>query len=70
MDSDRPHIKTTYKPDGTMTQEPKGFGGGLCHSATEPYLARQGQPVKKKATAEAGDEPYLLKERERNRENA
>lgn len=68
--SDRPRIKTTYHKDGSMTQEPIGFGGGLCEAATEPYTARQGQPVKKRATAEAADEPYLRKEQERARENA
>lgn len=68
--SDRPHIKTTYGTDGNMKQEPKGFGGGLCNAATEPYLRRQGQPSNKKRTSEADDEPYLERADEQEREKA
>ncbi len=60
---DTPHIKTTYKTDGTMVQEPKGFGGTLCQKATQPYLWRQGFG-KSKRTAEADEPSYLERESE------
>ena len=40
---DGPHVKTTYKVDGSLVVEPHGFGGNLCHAATQPYLEKQGQ---------------------------
>lgn len=64
-----PHIKTTYKKDGSMTQEPKGFGGKTCQHATQPYQWRQGQSVSK-PTAEADDPSYLLAEKAVERETA
>lgn len=58
-----PHIKTTYRADGTMVQEPRGFGGETCKHATQPYLRRQGFNVSR-ATAEADLPSYLATERQ------
>ncbi len=51
-------IETTYKKDGSLIREPKGFGGTLCHQATKPYEHRQGQ-TRKFDTPEANEPSYL-----------
>jgi hypothetical protein len=64
-----PHIKTTYKKDGTMVQEPTGFGGKLCEIATKPYHWRQGYGTSR-PTVEA-DEPTMFEtEKVQQRETA
>lgn len=59
---DGPHIKTVYRPDGTMTKEARGFGGTVCLSATAPYARRHGGLGEITPTAEA-DEPSCLERR-------
>lgn len=54
-----PHIKTTYRPDGTMIKEPTGYGGGLCDAATRPYEEAHGGTCAKTPTPEAL-QPSLL----------
>jgi hypothetical protein len=57
-----PHIRTVYRPDGTMIKEPTGYGGDLCHKAAEPYWARHGGPDEVTPTAEADDPTCLERE--------
>lgn len=72
MAKERPVIVTTYKADGSYVRQPTGFGGGLCHKATDPYAVRQGGVSEKTETDEARRPPYLevetASEHERQRE--
>lgn len=54
-------IITTYRPDGTKTRQPIGYGGGLCNKATEPYEKREVGTVKD-PTPEALQEPAVRHE--------
>ncbi len=68
---DGPHIKTVYKPDGTMIKAPTGYGGQLCHEAVKPYARRHGGLGELTPTDEALERPYLETERsEEQRERA
>lgn len=58
-----PHIKTVYNKDGTMVKTPVGFGGSLCQTATQPYMARQGH-FTSTPTSEANEPSYLEREHE------
>lgn len=49
-------IITVYTPDGRKTRRPIGYGGELCHKATQPYEARE-LNTKKVATDEALNAP-------------
>lgn len=63
-----PHIKTIYKPDGTMIKTPVGYGGTLCHAATAPYADRHGGLGAVTPTAEALEPAYLAPDAARNDE--
>lgn len=64
-----PHIKTVYKPDGSMKQEPTGYGGKLCETAAAPYMARHGGSWESVETGEAKEPSYVeLEQEQRNEE--
>lgn len=67
---DGPHIITIYKRDGSMIKQPTGYGGALCHVATEPYARRHGGLGDVVPTAEADQPPYLARETETEQERA
>jgi hypothetical protein len=57
-------IKITYKKDGSVVTEPKGFGGDRCYLATRRYDRDRGGSTEESVTDEMYDEPPVLSEPE------